>query len=223
MNGNIYQKINYVTEKIGKVQKNLSVQVSKTNSYKAVSESDVIDAVKPLELEAGICSFPVRRVIVESQAITQKSVYNGIETEKTSFHMRVETTYRFVNTDNPEEYIDIVSYGDGLDTGDKSPGKAMTYADKYALMKMYKISTGDDPDGVDTDTAEGKKDDESEIEAKKQNLNSKILVIMGVHKKSEASVKKTLCTRAGVTMPQTAKDYDKLIDAANKLLNDAAK
>ena len=24
--------------------------------------------------------------------------------------------------------------------------KAMTYADKYALMKAYKISTGDDPD-----------------------------------------------------------------------------
>jgi ERF superfamily. len=60
--------------------------------------------------------------------------------------MRLEITYRFVNIDKPEEYIDIKTYGDGLDTGDKAPGKAMTYGDKYALMKGYKISTGDDPD-----------------------------------------------------------------------------
>ena len=40
-----------------------------------------------------------------------------------------------------------------LDSGDKGDGKAMTYGDKYALMKAYKISTGDDPDAqasVDT-------------------------------------------------------------------------
>lgn len=32
----------------------------------------------------------------------------------------------------------------------KAPGKAMTYADKYALMKTYKISTGiaNDPDSI---------------------------------------------------------------------------
>ena len=50
------------------------------------------------------------------------------------------------DTDNPEEYIEITSYGDGIDSQDKSVGKAMTYADKYALMKGYKIITGEDPD-----------------------------------------------------------------------------
>ena len=60
--------------------------------------------------------------------------------------MRLEITYRFVNVDKPEEFIEIKSYGDGIDSGDKAPGKAMTYGDKYALMKGYKISTGDDPD-----------------------------------------------------------------------------
>lgn len=60
--------------------------------------------------------------------------------------MRIETVYRFVNVDKPEEYIDMVSYGDGVDSQDKAPGKAMTYADKYALLKAYKIQTGDDPD-----------------------------------------------------------------------------
>ena len=61
-------------------------------------------------------------------------------------YLRVKTTYRFVCTDDPSSFIDIVSYGDGVDTQDKAPGKAMTYSDKYALMKAYKIQTGDDPD-----------------------------------------------------------------------------
>ncbi|MBR3243048.1 MAG: ERF family protein, partial [Parasporobacterium sp.] len=39
-----------------------------------------------------------------------------------------------------------VTYGDGVDSQDKAPGKAMTYGDKYALLKAYKIITGDDPD-----------------------------------------------------------------------------
>ena len=47
-----------------------------------------------------------------------------------------------INADNKIEKAILV----GLDTGDKAPGKAMTYADKYALMKAYKLSTGDDPD-----------------------------------------------------------------------------
>ena len=39
-----------------------------------------------------------------------------------------------------------MTFGDGVDTQDKAPGKAMTYGDKYALLKAYKIVTGDDPD-----------------------------------------------------------------------------
>ena len=38
---------------------------------------------------------------------------------------------------------------------DKAPGKAMTYADKYALMKAYKMVTGDDPDQNASDDLEG--------------------------------------------------------------------
>ena len=48
--------------------------------------------------------------------------------------------------DDSNDYIETISYSDGIDTGDKAMGKAMTYGDKYALMKAYKISTGEDPD-----------------------------------------------------------------------------
>ena len=139
---NLYEKMACITDEIGVVAKNLKIDVSKSNSYKAVSERDVLDAVKPIEFKYRVYSYPVTREIIESNVLTTKTDYG----ERNSLYMRLETTYRFVNMDEPEEFIDIKSYGDGIDTGDKATGKAMTYADKYALMKAYKISTGDDPD-----------------------------------------------------------------------------
>lgn len=142
---NIYQRMSAATAEISRVSKNLEVGFGKS-SYKAVGEADVLAAVKPVEEKYGIYSFPVSREIVESGILENVSEYNGQTTTKKQFQMRVSTVYRFVNVDKPDEYLDITTYGDGVDSQDKAPGKAMTYADKYALLKAYKIMTGDDPD-----------------------------------------------------------------------------
>lgn len=139
---NIYQKMSAVTAELQTVAKNLTVSTGKNNTYKAVSERDIIDAVKPIEVKHGIYSFPCDRQVIESQIL--ESEYNG--NKKTTFFSRIRVTYRFVNVDKPDEFIDMVTFAEGIDAQDKGSGKAMTYADKYALMKAYKISTGDDPD-----------------------------------------------------------------------------
>lgn len=149
---NIFEKMQKVTDEMSVVEKGLNVQVNKTSSYKAVSERDILDNVKPLETKYGIYSYPFARKVIDSDTLVKETEFvnaktDDVTTTKTNtLFMRLETIYRFVNIDKPEEYVDITTYGDGLDTGDKAPGKAMTYADKYALMKAYKISTGDDPD-----------------------------------------------------------------------------
>lgn len=143
---NIFERLSLITAEIGVVEKNLKVQVNKNSSYKAVSERDVLDAVKPIEQKYRVYSYPASRQIVDRDILTKESEYQGTVTRTNTLFMRVETVYRFVNIDNPTEFIETTVYGDGLDTGDKATGKAMTYADKYALMKAYKLSTGDDPD-----------------------------------------------------------------------------
>lgn len=142
---NLYEKMSEATARINTVAKNLNVNTGKS-SYKAVGEADVLAAVKPIEAELGIYSYPVSRRIVESGEIVSQSVYQGQTTERKQLYLRLETVYRFVNCEKPEEYLDITTYGDGVDSQDKAPGKAMTYSDKYALLKAYKIQTGDDPD-----------------------------------------------------------------------------
>lgn len=144
-NLNIYQKMLTATDKINRVAKNLKVGVGQS-TYKAVGEADVLEAVKPVEVELGIYSFPFSRKVIDTSILTTSTEFNGKTTEKNSLFLRLETVYRFVNTENPAEYIDITTYGDGIDSQDKAVGKAMTYSDKYALLKAYKIETGDDPD-----------------------------------------------------------------------------
>lgn len=143
---NIYEKMMFITEEIGVIEKGLTVEINKTRSYKAVSERDVLDAVKPIERKYRVYSYPAKREVIDKDILVKETEYNGSVTKTNTLFMRIDTTYRFVNIDNPNEFIETTVYGDGLDTGDKAPGKAMTYADKYALMKAYKLSTGDDPD-----------------------------------------------------------------------------
>lgn len=139
---NLFQKMSAITKEIATVGKNLEVELPNNKGYKAVSEVDVLKAVKPAEEKYGVYSYPAKREIVESGEIVNQTKYG----ERKSLFVRVETVYRFVNVDEPSEYIEVTTYGDGVDSQDKAPGKAMTYADKYALLKAYKIQTGDDPD-----------------------------------------------------------------------------
>lgn len=141
--GNIFKAMSEITAEISAVAKNLEVGFG-SSRYKAVGEADILAAVKPIEAKHGVYSYPVSREIIEAGTM-EKETKSG---KTVQLFMRIKVVYRFVLIEDPAQYIDIISYGDGVDTQDKAPGKAMTYADKYALMKAYKIITGDDPDQI---------------------------------------------------------------------------
>ena len=142
MEDNIYKRLMQATQEISAVAKNLEVGYGK-NAYKAAGEADVLHAVKQVEQKYAIYSYPETRKIIGEQVLESEGYDGKI---KRQLMLRIEVVYRFVNIDEPDDYIEITSYGDGVDPQDKAPGKAMTYADKYALMKAYKIITGEDPD-----------------------------------------------------------------------------
>lgn len=183
MADNIYKKMSAITAELTAVAKNLNVGIGKA-AYKAVGEADVLAAVKPLEEKHGVYSYPYSRKIVEADLVTTTSEYQGKVTEKTNRYLRIETVYRFVNIDNPEEYIDITTYGDGIDSQDKAVGKAMTYSDKYALLKAYKIITGEDPDQFKSE--EGKTE-------KKLTFREKVIIV---------------AREKGIDLKELAKDYE---------------
>lgn len=195
---NIFKRMSAITTEIQRVAKNLRVDAGKS-SYKAVGEADVLEAVKPAEEKYGVYSYPVESEIVESGTITSESVNNGQVKKTERQYMRLRRVYRFVNVDKPEEYVEVATYGDGLDSGDKAPGKAMTYADKYALLKAYKITTGDDPDQKASEPMTGK---ETRVPMASQKQIDYITKLYGMSAENAAYIDKVCNNPQALTMAQ---------------------
>lgn len=193
---NLYEKLSAITTDLSAVAKNLTVGEGRA-AYKAVGEADVLAAVKPLESKYKVYSYPISRKIIASDILTTTSTFRGETSEKSKMFLRMEVVYRFLNIENPEEFIDITTYGDGIDSQDKAPGKAMTYADKYALLKAYKIITGDDPDQYASE--EGKVDKKKKSEKKEPEKSNELTyrekVIITAKEK-------------GISFSELAKDYN---------------
>lgn len=127
---NIYQKMLAVMSAIEYLNKDDHVKYRETN-YKAMSEEKVTSVVRKELIKQGLVVFPIKQDVVKDGNITTTN-----------------TTYRMVNTEDPTEYVDLASSGQGADTQDKGVGKAMTYSFKYMLLRTFAIPTGEDPDKI---------------------------------------------------------------------------
>jgi hypothetical protein len=130
---NIYQRINAVRKAIGYVQKDKAVSTGGV-SYKAVTHDTVTGMVRAALIEHGV-------VIVPS---VLHSVFHPKDPE--AKQRLYEATYQidFVNMDDPADRITTQQNAHALDYGDKAPGKAQSYATKYAILKLFNIETGED-------------------------------------------------------------------------------
>ena len=130
---NIFQRINEVRKAIGYVQKDKSVSTG-GGSYKAVTHDAVTGMVRAALIENGIVIVPsvVSAVFHQKEPEAKQRLY--------------EATYQidFVNVDDPADKITTQQNAHALDNGDKAPGKAMSYATKYAILKLFNIETGED-------------------------------------------------------------------------------
>jgi hypothetical protein len=124
---NIYQRINAVQREVTYVQKDRK----KGMQYAVTSHDAVVAKLRPSMVANGI----VTRVSVMSH------VQDGNRTE-------ANIQVGFHNMDMPEDCLQVEAFGYGIDSQDKGPGKAVSYAFKYALLKVFCLETGEgeDPD-----------------------------------------------------------------------------
>lgn len=143
---NIYQKLNVVRQKVSYLQKDTKVQ-----GYKAITHDAVTSAVREPFIEVGIMMIPNQ---------VGSNVENVGKTSNGTLIIRYEATYEiaFVNIENPDDKIVINVESHANDHGDKAPGKAMSYAVKYAMLKVLNIETGESEESR-VEVAQGKKPD----------------------------------------------------------------
>ena len=105
--------------------------------YKYATESDVSTAFAESFKKNNVCMLTS---VVERNCDTYKTAQG-----KDSFIVSVKMEVTFIDADSGESFTGTF-FGDGTDSGDKGVYKAITGAQKYALMKTFMVSTGDDPE-----------------------------------------------------------------------------
>ena len=131
---NIYQRINAVRKAITYIQKDKSVSAGSAGSYRAVTHDAVTGMVRQHLVEHGVIIAPT---LIES-------VFHPKEEGAKQRLYSASYDVRFINMDAPDECVTIRIEAHALDNGDKAPGKAISYATKYAILKMFNIETGED-------------------------------------------------------------------------------
>lgn len=129
---NIYQRINAVRKAVGYIRKDKEVQ-----GYRAVTHDMVTAAIRQHLLEHGVVIVPTQR---------ESSITEIGQTKGGATMIRYAGWYSitFVNIDKPEEGVTVDIEAHANDQGDKAPGKAISYATKYAILKLFSLETGED-------------------------------------------------------------------------------
>ena len=140
---NIYQKLIEVRKAVPYLQKEAEGQ-----QYKYVGSSQVLSSVRSKMDELGLLlTVKVVGHNVEGETVENTDKYGKIK-KTTTFFTELDLEFTWINAENPEETLTLPFYGQGVDiAGEKGVGKALTYAEKYFLLKQFNIATDkDDPD-----------------------------------------------------------------------------
>lgn len=135
----LLERINNVRRKINYVQKDKTVSAGASGSYKAATHDAVIGQVRQHLIDEGI--------VILQTLITGTSLPYEVNADMTrAKQFRYEATYeiRFINVDDAEDNFAVIVQSHAMDNADKAPGKAMSYAKKYAILKTFDIETGED-------------------------------------------------------------------------------
>lgn len=91
---------------------------------------EVVDHLRPVLIQHGVCYFStITESVNEIQEIRGKPQFISTVKAKTTF----------AALENPDDCISVETEGIGIDSGDKGPGKAFSYALKTALLMMFDL------------------------------------------------------------------------------------
>jgi hypothetical protein len=133
-------------QEIDNVEKLLDVGTG-NSSYKGVSDKDVKQQVRKIMIANGLVILPTS---VEPKTTVSEWDEDGQYGKKHRVQVLTEVTTKYLLAHTSGESIEVCGYGHGVDSQDKSAGKATTYALKNLLLYSFLIPTGE-IDDTDTD------------------------------------------------------------------------
>jgi hypothetical protein len=199
---NLYQKLSAITGEIGTIAKG---GTNNEQKYSFIEYAAVAGALRTLFSKYHVMVIPN---MGKREAVEFTSSYG-----KRGVNVTIEFVFTFVNSDKPDDRMEIHWVGEAADYGDKGTNKAATAALKYCLMRTFNVSEkGDeDPDAASPDRgAAAAEDAKKRVEPAKpktmtmQDAMARLAARMTTRGFADAADRKRLLLRiAGV---QTAND-----------------
>lgn len=150
---NLYQKIADVKANIDGFTKD-----TKGYNYSYVSGSQILHRIRSKMVEHNLLLVPS----TSNEQWTTHSYKNKKGYEVVDFVIEMDLNYKWINADKPEEQLDISYHAFGQQSDiSQAHGTALTYAERYFLMKFFNIPTDED----DADAKE-KQDKYSKVDPK---------------------------------------------------------
>lgn len=130
-----------VMKEVENIEKGLRVGTGGA-SYKAVSDGDVRNALRKAMLKAELVIVPTS-VSAKAQIDRWEE---GTEFKKWKQSVLTEAHTKYLLIHSSGESVELAGYGHGVDSQDKSAGKATTYALKNVLLDTFLITKGESED-----------------------------------------------------------------------------
>ena len=144
----LHQKLLAVQKQVNYLQKSTK---GERMGYDYVSSSQVLKSVREAMDAEGLL---LGVGITDATIHFDKAYLQGKSGPSHLTELHIEFTW--INADDPEDCAAYGWYGQGVDQGEKGVGKALTYAEKYFLLKYFHIATDkDDPDSYQNEDANG--------------------------------------------------------------------
>lgn len=157
----LYGKIAEIMGDLGRIPKSGR---NTSQGYDYVTESDITGAVRPLMAKQKIVMIPsIRNYKVEELPTKYSKLNMGT----------IEIKWTIIDGESAEQ-VSFSMIGKGTDTGEKDIYKAITGNKKYALITLFMIDSGDDPerdDGNDNKSNQNQNQGQNQKPNQKPNKN----------------------------------------------------
>ena len=131
---NLYQKLHKIQCQVIGLGKD-----TQGNNFKYVSGTKVLDAIKPLMNQYGIL-LKMEVISIDNQRNDYASKSNPNKSEILS---KVMMKFTWIDVETGEKDENLFG-ANGQNDWDKGVGSAMTYAERYFLLKFFHIATDED-------------------------------------------------------------------------------
>lgn len=152
---NLHQKLVEIRKEVTSLTKD---QKGDGLTYRYVSSSQVLHAVRAKMDELQVLLVPsIVGHEVGRSAIDFYDKDGRVHKRTTTYFTELDMTMTWINAEVPSEQIECRWYGQGVDiAGEKGVGKALTYSEKYYMLRFFNIPTdADDPDAPQNQTPNG--------------------------------------------------------------------